>query len=135
MVRQLEHWNQGILIRNVSFPFIVSFRSAAYFSALSSGDTLPVKRRLEPFSSDGITMGNLEVLVQQYKGQEQEVSKKDLEQKWGKQTSLLNPFPSLYSRFGTSKRATCRVLHNWQLWRCSQIRQLHRRRLSSHWSS
>jgi len=56
--------------------------SAAYFSALSSGDTLPVKRRLEPFSSDGITMGNLEVLVQQYKGQDMEITKKDLEQKW-----------------------------------------------------
>jgi hypothetical protein len=68
------------------------FRSAAYFSALSSGDTLPVKRRLEPFSSDGITMGNLEVLVQQYKGQNQEVTKKDLEQKWGKADKSLLTF-------------------------------------------
>jgi len=29
-------------------------------------------------------MGNLEVLVQQYKGQDMEITKKDLEQKWGK---------------------------------------------------
>ena len=68
------------------------FRSAAYFSALSSGDTLPVKRRLEPFSSDGITMGNLEVLVQQYKGQDQDVTKKDLEQKWGEINKTLITF-------------------------------------------
>ena len=44
------------------------YRSAAYFSSLANGEPLPVKRRLEPVVGTGLTVGNLDVLVQQHKG-------------------------------------------------------------------
>merc|ERR1712212_776752 len=43
--------------------------SAAYFTSLANGEPLPVKRRLEPVvTGAGLTVGNLDVLVQQHKG-------------------------------------------------------------------
>ena len=59
-------------------------RSAAYFSSLANGETLPVKRRLEPFVGNGLTVGNLEVLVHQHKDlSDKTVSKSSIESKWG----------------------------------------------------
>lgn len=56
--------------------------SAAYFSSLANGEPLPVKRRLEPFVGDGLTVGNLEVLVQQHKEADKSVTKASIEAKW-----------------------------------------------------
>jgi len=57
--------------------------SAAYFSSLANGETLPVKRRLEPFVGNGLTVGNLEVLVHQHKDlSDKTVSKSSIESKW-----------------------------------------------------
>ncbi|KAJ8010836.1 hypothetical protein DPEC_G00079260 [Dallia pectoralis] len=60
--------------------------SAAYFTALSKGDPLPVKQRLEmPVATQktdtGLTPGLLKVLHKQLSSNK-EISKEDLEQKW-----------------------------------------------------
>lgn len=58
--------------------------SAAYFTSLANGEPLPVKRRLEPFVGNGLTIGNLEVLVQQHKDlADKTVSRSTIESKWG----------------------------------------------------
>jgi len=54
--------------------------SAAYFTALSNGETLPVKRRLEAPGS-GLTPGLLDMVVNQFKDNE-EVEVKTIEKKW-----------------------------------------------------
>jgi len=57
--------------------------SAAYFSSLANGDPLPVKRRLEPVVGTGLTVGNLDVLVQQHKGlDDKRVTKESIQNKW-----------------------------------------------------
>ena len=59
-------------------------RSAAYFSSLANGEPLPVKRRLEPVVGTGLTVGNLDVLVQQHKGlTDKNVTKESIQNKWG----------------------------------------------------
>lgn len=55
--------------------------SAAYFSALTNGEPLPIKKRLEP-GSFGLTTGLLEVLYQQLKGKTV-VTLTDISKKWG----------------------------------------------------
>ena len=60
-------------------------RSAAYFSSLANGEPLPVKRRLEPVVGTGLTVGNLDVLVQQHKGlTDKNVTKESIQNKWGR---------------------------------------------------
>merc|ERR1711990_836878 len=57
--------------------------SAAYFSSLANGEPLPVKRRLEPVVGTGLTVGNLDVLVQQHKGlTDKNVTKESIQNKW-----------------------------------------------------
>jgi len=58
--------------------------SAAYFSSLANGEPLPVKRRLEPVvTGSGLTVGNLDVLVQQHKALENKtVTKSSIQAKW-----------------------------------------------------
>jgi len=51
-----------------------------YFTALTNGDPLPIKKRLEP-GSLGLTTGLLEVLYQQMKGK-QRVTLNDISKKW-----------------------------------------------------
>ena len=63
------------------------FRSAAYFTSLANGDPLPVKRRLEAYVGNGLTVGNLEVLVQQHKElADKTVAKSSIQSKWGEKT-------------------------------------------------
>jgi len=58
--------------------------SAAYFSSLANGEPLPVKRRLEPVVGNGLTIGNLDVLVQQHKTlADKMVTKVQIQAKWG----------------------------------------------------
>lgn len=54
--------------------------SAAYFTALANGETLPVKRRLEQ-PSKGLTPGMLDLVLQQFKGK-LEIDLKSVEKKW-----------------------------------------------------
>jgi len=54
--------------------------SAAYFTALANGETLPVKRRLEAQGS-GLTAGMLEMIISQFKGKD-EVDVKMIEKRW-----------------------------------------------------
>lgn len=57
--------------------------SAAYFTSLANGDPLPVKRRLEAYVGNGLTVGNLEVLVQQHKElTDKTVAKSSIQSKW-----------------------------------------------------
>merc|ERR1711868_292347 len=57
--------------------------SAAYFTSLANGDPLPVKRRLEAYVGNGLTVGNLEVLVQQHKElADKTVAKSSIQSKW-----------------------------------------------------
>jgi len=58
--------------------------SAAYFTSLANGEPLPVKRRLEPVvSGSGLTVGNLDVLVQQHKSLENKnVTSESIKTKW-----------------------------------------------------
>ena len=68
-------------------------RSAAYFSSLANGEPLPVKRRLEPVVGTGLTVGNLDVLVQQHKGlTDKNVTKESIQNKWGK---ISEKFPKI----------------------------------------
>lgn len=60
-------------------PDVLSW-SAAYFNALSRGEALPVKRRLEP-GATGLTIGLLDVLYQQLKERVM-LTSEVLEQKW-----------------------------------------------------
>lgn len=54
--------------------------SAAYFTALANGETLPVKRRLEQ-PSKGLTPGMLDLVLQQFKGKH-EIDLVSVEKKW-----------------------------------------------------
>ena len=67
-------------------PWKTCIRSAAYFTSLANGEPLPVKRRLEPVvSGSGLTVGNLDVLVQQHKSLENKtVTTESIKTKWGK---------------------------------------------------
>ena len=51
---------------------------------MANGEPLPVKRRLEPVVGTGLTVGNLDVLVQQHKGlTDKNVTKESIQNKWG----------------------------------------------------
>ena len=81
MTHYMTHWSDS------------SFRSAAYFSSLANGEPLPVKRRLEPVVGNGLTVGNLDVLVQQHKSRENKiVTKQQIQTKWGKSTLQIHNY-------------------------------------------